>query len=284
MAAVAAPAALGGTVSQIDEPAADDEALEPDPNAPVEATDGSETTDTAEAPDATDEAPETTPEPDETADASDAPGPTDEAPEPAPKRKRRRKTTAVVVAAAVDAMDTAEPAAGGAEADRAAEALAAEQAAEAEAPAAAARPADSYRVTDVEVAPRRDCATRLLLTLIGVLIVLAAGAALGFGAASLLPGLVDASPPPATLAPPTERPTAPPVPTARPSASASPTPSPEPSPTPLVHIVKRGENLTQIAAKYKVTVAAIVAANQLKNANLIEVGQQLVIPTPTPEP
>ena len=51
-----------------------------------------------------------------------------------------------------------------------------------------------------------------------------------------------------------------------------------------MHIVKRGENLTQIAAKYKVTVAAIVAANQLKNANLIEVGQQLVIPTPTPEP
>ncbi len=162
--------------------------------------------------------------------------------------------------------------------------MAAERAAEAEAPAAAAQPVDSYRVTDVDVAPRRGCVTRLLLTLIGVLIVLAIGAALGFGAASLLPGLVDASPPPATLAPPTERPTAPPVPTARPSASASPTPSPEPSPTPLVHIVKRGENLTQIAAKYKVTVPAIVAANQLKNANLIEVGQQLVIPTPTPEP
>ena len=259
-------------MAHIDEPAGDDEALEPGPTRRP-----SRSTDEPAAPtDASDESP----------DASDVPGPTDEPAEatPTPKRKRRRKSTAAGVAAAVDAMDAAEPSAGADDADRAADALAAEQAAEAEAPAAAARPTDSYRVSDVEVTPRRGCATRLMLILIGVLIVLAIGAVLGFGAASLLPGLVDASPPPASLAPPTERPTAPPVPTARPSASPSPTPSPEPSPTPLVHIVKRGENLTQIAAKYKVTVPAIVAANQLKNANLIEVGQQLVIPTPTPEP
>ena len=250
-----------GTVPQIDEPAADDEALEPDTTAPTgEPADGSETPD---APDPTDDALEAT---------------------PPPKRKRRRKSTAAVVAVAVDGMDTAEASAEEDEADRAAEALAAEQAAEAEAPAAAARAVDGYQIGDVEVAPRRGCATRLLFIVIGVLIVLVTGAALGFGAASLLPGLVDASPPPATLAPPTERPTAPPVPTARPSASPSPTPSPEPSPTPLVHTVKRGENLTQIAARYKVTVAAIVAANQLKNANIIEIGQQLVIPTPTQEP
>jgi LysM repeat protein len=58
-----------------------------------------------------------------------------------------------------------------------------------------------------------------------------------------------------------------------------------PSPTPLVHTVKRGENLTQIARRYDVTVAAIVEANALTNANLIEVGQKLVIPSaPTPEP
>ncbi len=117
-----------------------------------------------------------------------------------------------------------------------------------------------------------------------MLIVLAIGAALGFGAASLLPG---SSTHRRRRRRWPRRPSGPPRHRSRPpgpSASPSPTPSPEPSPTPLVHIVKRGENLTQIAAKYKVTVAAIVAANQLKNANLIEVGQQLVIPTPTPEP
>ena len=130
------------------------------------------------------------------------------------------------------------------------------------------------------VAPRRNLATRLLLLLIGVLVVLAIGAGIGFGVGTLVPGMADASPPAMTLPPPTERPTAPPVPTARPSASPSPSPSSEPSPTPRVHTVKRNENLTQIAAKYKVTVAAIVAANSLKDANRIEVGQKLVIPEP----
>jgi LysM repeat protein len=46
-----------------------------------------------------------------------------------------------------------------------------------------------------------------------------------------------------------------------------------------IHIVRRGENLTQIAARYGTTVGAIVHANRLLNPNLIYVGQRLIIPT-----
>jgi hypothetical protein len=215
---------------------------------------------------------------------NDAEGLEPEAAEPTPpakKPRRRRKATAAVVGAAIDAMDAPEASTDDADQIRTAEAEAAEQAAEREAVAAAALPAvGSSPVVGVEVARRRGLATRLLILVGGVLVVLAIGAGIGFGVASLVPGLADASPPAVTLPPPTERPTAPPVPTPRPSASPSPSASPEPSPTPRVHTVKRNENLTQIAAKYGVTVAAVVEANGLKNANLIEVGQKLVIPTP----
>ncbi len=60
-----------------------------------------------------------------------------------------------------------------------------------------------------------------------------------------------------------------------------------------VHVVRAGENLTVIAARYRVSVHAIVQANNLKNANLIYVNQRLRIPctpakpaspTPTPTP
>ncbi len=54
-----------------------------------------------------------------------------------------------------------------------------------------------------------------------------------------------------------------------------------------IHVVQRGEILAQIAARYGVTVSAIVQANGLRNQNFIYVGQQLTIPglvTPTPLP
>ncbi len=46
-----------------------------------------------------------------------------------------------------------------------------------------------------------------------------------------------------------------------------------------VHIVQRGENLTQIARRYGTSVSAIAQANGLRNPNLIYVGQRLRIPT-----
>ncbi len=53
---------------------------------------------------------------------------------------------------------------------------------------------------------------------------------------------------------------------------------------PVRHVVKAGENLTQIARAYGVTVAAIVSANHLWNPNLIYVGQVLLIPVPCTTP
>jgi LysM repeat protein len=54
---------------------------------------------------------------------------------------------------------------------------------------------------------------------------------------------------------------------------------------PVYHVVKPGENLTQIARYYGVTVQAIVNANNLWNPNYIYPGQYLLIPVPcTPPP
>ena len=67
------------------------------------------------------------------------------------------------------------------------------------------------------------------------------------------------------------------------SASASPTPTASAAATPLTYTVLKNDTLTKIAQKFKVTQAAILKANpSLKDANLIAVGQVLIIPTPPP--
>jgi LysM repeat protein len=53
------------------------------------------------------------------------------------------------------------------------------------------------------------------------------------------------------------------------------------STVPVQYIVKAGESLTSIAKKFGVTVAALVAFNELADPNHIEEGQQLKIPPPT---
>lgn len=47
---------------------------------------------------------------------------------------------------------------------------------------------------------------------------------------------------------------------------------------PIIHIVKKGENLWVIAKNYGVTVKDIVNANNIENASLVKIGQQLTIP------
>jgi LysM repeat protein len=46
----------------------------------------------------------------------------------------------------------------------------------------------------------------------------------------------------------------------------------------VVYTVKAGDTLSAIAARYGTTVAAIAAANGVRNVNFIYVGQKLVIP------
>ncbi len=53
---------------------------------------------------------------------------------------------------------------------------------------------------------------------------------------------------------------------------------------PVYHVVRPGQNLTQIARYYGVSVQAIVRANNLWNPNLIYTGQHLLIPVPCSQP
>jgi tetratricopeptide (TPR) repeat protein len=48
--------------------------------------------------------------------------------------------------------------------------------------------------------------------------------------------------------------------------------------TTVIHVVKEGEYLTMLASRYGSTVRAIALANGITNANLIYVGQELVVP------
>lgn len=67
----------------------------------------------------------------------------------------------------------------------------------------------------------------------------------------------------------------------------TPTPdAPHPIPTlrsdPLQYAVQPGDTLGQIAQRYSVSLDAMIDANQLRNPNVLEVGQELTVPAPTP--
>ena len=79
---------------------------------------------------------------------------------------------------------------------------------------------------------------------------------------------------------PTPSPSA--VPTVKASVSiATPSPrapTPTPRSTPRTYVAQAGDSLSTIAARFGVTVQALMTANGLANPNLINVGQVLVIP------
>ena len=52
--------------------------------------------------------------------------------------------------------------------------------------------------------------------------------------------------------------------------------------TPGTHTVTKGETLTSIARHYKTTVADLLKLNKIENDRMLQIGQTLVIPTPTP--
>jgi LysM repeat protein len=174
-------------------------------------------------------------------------------------------------------------------------AAAAAAATEAEAEGPVVRERDRPTVTPLPAGepPRRT--SRLRRFLVGVATIVAV-AAVGFVAGMMLPvifpgpgietgnELPSPSASSAASPTPTAAPTISPTPTAAPTISPTPTAAPTPAPTPLIHVVQPGEQLGRIAARYGVTVAAIVAANDLANPNLIRVGQRLIIPLPSPSP
>jgi LysM repeat protein len=74
------------------------------------------------------------------------------------------------------------------------------------------------------------------------------------------------------------------VPTSASSAAKPGTPTrgasatAQPSAGSLVHVVRSGETMSGIAKRYGVTLTKLLAANKLRNAGLIFVGQRIVIP------
>lgn len=76
--------------------------------------------------------------------------------------------------------------------------------------------------------------------------------------------------------------TPPPTSAVTPTAPIQPTAStatPTVTPTPIIHVVQEGETLQGIAASYGVSSQALQAANGIENPLLLQVGQELVIPT-----
>lgn len=64
-----------------------------------------------------------------------------------------------------------------------------------------------------------------------------------------------------------------------PSPPKKPKPPKKPSPTYFTYKVKKGDTLSELAAKYHTTVDELVKLNHIKNANLIYIGQTLKIPS-----
>jgi LysM repeat protein len=79
---------------------------------------------------------------------------------------------------------------------------------------------------------------------------------------------------------PTPAPTDTPLPIAATVESIAPTalPTEPPTPAPLVYAVKEGDTLSSIAQTYGVSIQDIVEANSLANPDMLNIGQELVIP------
>ena len=66
-----------------------------------------------------------------------------------------------------------------------------------------------------------------------------------------------------------------------PTTALPPTTTEPPTTVPSEYIVEKGDSLTRIAKQFGVTVAQLVAANNLPNPDHIEQGQRLTIPPTT---
>ncbi|MBI5031862.1 MAG: LysM peptidoglycan-binding domain-containing protein [Chloroflexi bacterium] len=111
----------------------------------------------------------------------------------------------------------------------------------------------------------------LILVVCAVLYVfLGGGARLGIGVS-------------ATATPTRPARTSTPAITVLPVTLAAPSPSVGPTAATVKYVIKSGDTLIGIAAKYKVTVQSIVTLNGLKDET-IRVGDELKIPLPTPTP
>jgi LysM repeat protein len=69
-------------------------------------------------------------------------------------------------------------------------------------------------------------------------------------------------------------------------AEVTPTPAitAVPAPTAQIYVVAKGDTMSKIATRFKVTVEQLLAANpQIKNPDKIKIGDQVTIPVPVPD-
>ena len=67
-------------------------------------------------------------------------------------------------------------------------------------------------------------------------------------------------------------------------ATPAPTATPTVTPTPIVYVVQSGDTLLAVAAQYGVTAEAIQEANGIVDPRRLQVGQELIIPSPEEDP
>lgn len=74
------------------------------------------------------------------------------------------------------------------------------------------------------------------------------------------------------------------IPLAGPSEGGAVEEAPLPTATPYTYVVQPGDSLSSIAALFGTTVADLMALNNLKSADFLRAGQELVVPGPPPTP
>jgi LysM repeat protein len=125
---------------------------------------------------------------------------------------------------------------------------------------------------------------RLLAYVTGLLLLLAGcGQAVAVTTESVASSVLKVAP--TSLLSPVELPTAigSPTPVARPTKTPFPSATPKPTATPVVYVIHEGDTLLAIAAQYGISLEAIRIANPQLRPELLQIGQQVVIPPPTEE-
>lgn len=103
-----------------------------------------------------------------------------------------------------------------------------------------------------------------------------------------IPGTAPAHPAAKPAPTPAPKPSAKPAPTPAPKPEAKPAPNPPATPATTTYTVQPGDTLSAIATKHRVTLAAVIAANDLADPGMIYPGQKISLPgtatTPAPVP
>lgn len=125
---------------------------------------------------------------------------------------------------------------------------------------------------------RRESALPILIVIVALVVLALLAAFLPKAAQGPSVATSTGSPPP-----PSSTPTVTPRPTRTPTATLTPTPTDTFTPLPpIIHVVVKGESVGIIAKQYGVTERSVLEANGLQSESIIQIGQELIIPHPTP--